>query len=463
MAELARKLRMVDAVFLVIGSVYGSGIFLTSGIIAAELPFPGCTWLVWLAGGLMTLMGSQIYSELGTIFPESGGPYIYVREAMGRPAAFLYGWSFFWIIGGGGIAALAMGFSEYLGAVVPGLTPSKILLKNELGFIPEIQLNTAQVVAVGIIVILSAINYLGVSSGIRFQNWTTGIRLLGLMAFVVLGLAVGRTADFQNLIPFLPSGSWPAWTHFGAAFLAVIWTYDGWYAVNCAAEEVKDPRRTIPKALMRGVILVTLLYLLANIVYSMALPIDRMKGVVAIGFTVSKELFGPNSAIAFSAFVAAAVLGCLSANILYCPRVAFAMARDGLFFRELAFIHPRFKVPTKAILAQGFWSSLLCFAGGYQSLIEYVSAALILFFAATGVSLFILRRKKPDIIRPFRAWGYPFLPALYVLLNLGIFAAVIFSRPFQSLAGLALILTGLPAYFFWRRKEIQTDPSGVSQ
>jgi APA family basic amino acid/polyamine antiporter len=281
------------------------------------------------------------------------------------------------------------------------------------------------------------------------------------MAFAVLGLTVGRTVNLQNLNPFLPSGAWPAWTHFGAAFLAVIWTYDGWYAVNCAAEEVKDPQRTIPRALLRGVILVTLLYLLANIVYSMALPIDRMKGVVAIGFTASKELFGPNSAVAFSVFAAAAVFGCLSANILYCPRVAFAMARDGLFFRGMAYVHPRFKVPTKAILAQAFWSSLLCFVGGYQSLIEYVSAALILFFAATGVSLFILRRKRPDIIRPYRAWGYPLLPAMYILLNLGIFAAVIFSRPVQSLAGLGLILTGLPAYFFWRKKKKQANPSGA--
>jgi len=460
MAELARKLRMADAVFLVIGSVYGSGIFLTSGIIAAELPYPGCIWLVWLAGGLMALIGSQIYAELGTIFPESGGPYIYVREAMGRPAAFFYGWAFFWIIGGGGIAALAMGFSEYLGAAIPGLAPYKILWKSHFGFIPEIQLNTAQIVAVGIIAILSIINYIGVISGVRFQNWTTGIRLIGLLAFAVFGLVLGRTAGFKNLNPFLPSGSWPTWTQFGAAFLAVIWTYDGWYAVNCTAEEVKDPKRTIPKALMRGVILVTLLYLLANIVYSMALPIDRMKGVVAIGFLASTELFGPNSAFAFSVFAAAAVLGCLSANILYCPRVAFAMARDGLFFRGLASIHPRFKVPTKAILAQALWSSLLCFVGGYQSLIEYVSAALILFFAATGVSLFILRRKRRNILRPFRAWGYPILPAIYVLVNLGIFAAVIFSRPVQSLAGLGLIFTGLPAYFFWRKKEKQADPLG---
>ena len=459
MAELARKLGLADSVFLVIGSVFGSGIFLTSGIIAADLPSPSLIWLVWILGGFMTIVGALTYAELGALFPGSGGPYVYLREAYGPSVSFLYGWTFFWIIGGGGIAGIAMGFAEYFGSLVPGLASSHVLVQFSAGPL-HLHLNAAHIIAVLAIVVLSGLNCLGIQSGAAFQNLMTALRIAALLIFVALGLAIGKKPGLQNLTPFFPQGTFPNWTHFGAALLAVIWTYDGWYSVSCTAEEVRNPSKTIPRSLILGTLAVGALYLLANIVYSIALPVESMRGVIRIGERSATQLFGPGSALVFSGFVAAAVFGCLSANILYSPRISFAMSRDRLFFKSLSFVHPRFRVPTKAILAQMVWSSFLCLTGSYESLIEFVAFALVLFFAATGLSVLVLRRKAPDLKRPYRAWGYPLLPVFYVLINLAIFAAVLFSNPFQSIAGGALILAGLPAYFFWTAKKRRLSVSG---
>jgi len=451
MTELARRLGLADAVFLVIGSVFGSGIFLTSGIIAAELPAPGLIWLVWLAGGVLTIIGALIYAELGTLYPGSGGPYVYLREAYGTGMAFLYGWAFFWVIGGGGIAALAMGFAENLGSLVPSLAPAHDLFFASFGPV-RFHLSAGQLVAVLAIVLLSVLNFFGIQGGARFQNVFTAFRLIALIAFAALGFAVGRKPGLQNLAPFFPAGPLPSLPALGAAFLAVVWTYDAWYSVNCTAEEIRNPARTIPRALVLGTAAVTALYLLSNIVYSMALPVEKMRGVVRIGESAAAALFGPSAAAVFTAFIAAAVLGCLSANILFCPRVSFAMARDGLFFKSLAKVHPAHLVPGVAIGAQMGWAAFLCFSGTYQSLFEYVAFALLLFYAATGYAVFILRRKAPARERPFKAWGYPVLPAFYVVVNLTIFAAVLFSRPIPSLAGAAVIAAGLPVYFLWKAR-----------
>ena len=458
MTELARRLNLTDAVYLVIGSVFGSGIFLTTGLIAADLPSPSLIWLVWLLGGGLTLFGAMTYAELGTLFPGAGGPYVYLRKAYGDGAAFLYGWTFFWIIGSAGVAALAMGFAEYFGSLVPQLSLSRVFFSGTVGPI-TLTLSSGQLVAIGSIAALSALNYFGIQSGAQFQNGMVILRLAALSAFIVLGVIIGARAGGENLRPFLPRGPLPSLPHFGAALLAVLWTYDGWYSVNCTAEEVRDPRRTLPRALLLGTLTVTGLYLLANIVYSLALPVGRMQGVVRIGEQAAVSLFGPGTGRVFAALVAAATLGCLGANILFSPRVSFAMARDGMFFRRLAFVHPRYRVPTTAILAQAVWAGLLCLTGTYQSLIEFVTFVLVLFFAATGFSVIVLRRTSPDLERPYRAWGYPWLPGLYVLVNLVILAAVVFSRPVQALAGAGFVLAGVPAYFFWRSKGFTPSPA----
>lgn len=456
---LERKIGLGDAVFLVIGAVFGSGIFLTTGVIAARLPSPGLIWFIWLAGGLLTVMGALTYAELGAMYPESGGPYVYLREAFGETAAFLFGWTFFWIISGGGVAALAVGFAEYIGSLVPAVSASRAIVRADL-LGHSFAIHPIHLIAVASILLLTGMNAAGIRTGVRFQNAMTIGRLAALAAFIALGFAAAPRAGARHLAPFLPDGPWPSLGQFGAAFLAVIWTYDGWYSVSCTAGEVRKPSRTIPLSLLLGTAAVMVLYLAANIVYSMALSVNEMAGVIRIGSQASQALFGPSTAAIFSGFIAMAILGCLSANILFCPRVAFAMSRDGLFFRSLGRIHPRFGVPSRAIAAQGLWAAILCFSGTYGALIEFVSFALVLFFAATGIALFVLRRRASDRPRPFRVRGYPWVPAVFILANLGIFAAVIIDKPGSSAIGLGIVLAGLPAFAFW--KKLRRDPASAA-
>jgi len=458
MTELARKLGPADSLFLVIGSVFGSGIFLTSGLIAADLPSPSLIWLVWLFGGALTLFGAMTYAELGTMFPGAGGPYVYLREAYGDGAAFLYGWTFFWIIGSAGIAALAMGFAEYFGALLPGLSLSRVWASIPVGPL-SFTLSSGHVVAIAAIASLSLLNCLGVQSGARFQNGLVFLRIGALVLFIALGVGLGAKPGAANLRPFLPRAPLPGLPAFGAALLAVLWTYDGWYSVSCTAEELRDPRRSLPRALVRGTIAVAVLYLAANVLYSLALPVDRMRGVVRIGEAAATSLFGAGVGRLFAALVAAATLGCLSANILFSPRVPFAMARDGLFFRRLAFVHPRRRVPTTAILAQLAWAGLLCLTGTYESLIEFVTFVLVLFFTATGFAVIVLRRKDPARERPYRVGGYPWLPGLYILANAAIVVSVVFSRPVQALAGAGFVLAGVPAYYIWHARRRPRPPA----
>jgi len=441
-------MNLADGIFLVIGSVFGSGIFLTTGIVAESLPSHGLIWTIWIVGGVLTILGASAYAELGAMFPSSGGPYVYLREAYGKGAGFLYGWTFFWIIGGGGIAALAMGFAEYFGMVFPGLSPDRPLARLGGIFV----LSAGPAVAVAAIGVLTVLNYFGVEGGAGFQDIMTVGRIAFLLAFIGLGFAFGKSSSASHALLSFPHGPWPAWTAFGTAFLAVVWTYDGWYAVNCAAEEMRNPSRTISRSLILGTLSVTALYLMTNIIYSKALSVDKMKGVVRIGWLAASEMFGLRAGQAFTACVAATILGCLSANILFSPRVAFGLARDGLFFRGLSEVHPKYGVPSKAVLAQGLWAGFLCFSGTYRNLIEFVSLALVVFFVATGGALFVLRRKAAARERPYRAWGYPVAPALYVLANLAILAAVVLSQFKSSLLCLGVILAGLPAFYFWSVK-----------
>jgi len=459
MPELERKLGLGDSVFLVIGSVLGSGIFLTTGIIAKNLPSPLFIWLAWLVGGLLAMCGALTYGELGALWPKAGGPYVYLKESYGDLAAFLYGWAFFWVIGGGGIAALAVGFAEYLGSFVPGLSLSGALFEFKFGpFL--VHPSSGQFIAVLSIVVLSCLNYFGIRSGARVQNGFTVIRVVALLGLAVFGLAIGRKAGIHAFSQAFLGGSAASWGGFALALIPIVWTYDGWYSVNCAAEEIKNPEKNIPLGLGLGVLSVMLLYLLTNIVYSIALPVEKMKGIVRIGEAASLQLFGPQGGAFLTALILIAIFGCLSATVIYCPRIPFAMARDRLFFRQMAFVHPRYHVPTKAITAQMIWSGLLCLSGTYQRLYEYVVFALALFFAATGFSVIILRLKNPDKPRPYRVWGYPVLPLLFVLANLILFTNMILSRPLQSLLGSSLLLLGIPAYLFWKKTGLTKDDSG---
>jgi APA family basic amino acid/polyamine antiporter len=447
-----RRLGLLDTSFLVIGAVVGSGIFMTPGLIASRLPSPGLLLTVWLAGGVITLCGALSFAELGAMYPQAGGQYIYLREAYGPSAAFLFGWAFFGFIMCGGLAALAVAFAEFLGSFVPALSTGHVLLRLGVAGI-FYSLSAGQVVAAAMILGLTFLNTFGIRSGAAVQNLLTIFRLGTVAALVGLGVLFGAKTGGANFHPLFPPGpGFPAVLEpLGLALVAIFWTYDGWYSVNCTAEEIRDPERTIPRGLTLGVIVVTAIYVLVNFVYLLALPLEKIKGVVRIGELAASALFGGGGAALFSALVMVSVFGCLNANILFGPRVFYAMARDGAFFRIMGRLGGRSRVPTGALWGQAGWSAVLCLSGTYQSLYEYMVFALLLFFAATGLAVFVLRRRRPEKTRPYRTWGYPIVPLIFIFMCLAVFLNIVLAQPLKSLAGAGLLLAGWPAYFVWRR------------
>lgn len=443
----------MDTAFLVVGAVIGSGIFMTPGLIAAGLPSPGLLLVVWLAGGLVTLCGALSFAELGAMYPQAGGQYVYLREAYGPGAAFLFGWGFFGFIMCGGLAALAVGFAEFFGSFVPCLSMG-VEIAHLSGFGLTYSLSAGQVVAAASIVVLTLINSLGIRAGVVVQNLLTVFRIGAVGALVVLGLVFGTKAGGTNFHPLFPAGlRFPEFLKpLGLALVAVFWTYDGWYSVNCTAEEIRDPEKNIPRGLALGVVGVMVLYVSINLVYLLALPLEKMKGVVRVGELVTTALFGGGAGTAMAAVIMISVFGCLNANLLFGPRVYYAMARDGSFFRSMARLSPRTKVPVRALWGQAVWSAVLCLSGTYQSLYEYMVFALLVFFAATGLAVIVLRNRRPEVSRPYRAWGYPIIPIIFIVICLAIFVNILSAQPLKSAAGLALLGAGLPAFLIWRRR-----------
>lgn len=454
--QFVRRLNLMDTAFLVVGAVIGSGIFLTPGLIAARLPSPGLLLIVWLAGGLVALCGALSFGELGAMYPRAGGQYVYLREAYGPAAAFLFGWGFFGFIMCGGLAALAVGFAEFFGSFVPALSMgTRIVGFSAFGL--SYTLSAGQVVAAVSIVLLTLLNSFGIRAGVAVQNLLTVFRIGAVLALVVLGVLFGSKTGGPNFHPLFPGGlAFPGLLGpLGLALVAVFWTYDGWYSVNCTAEEIQNPERNIPRGLALGVAGVTVLYFSVNLVYLLALPLEKMKGVTRIGELVTTSLFGSGASAAISAVIMVSVFGCLNANLLFGPRVYYAMAKDGSFFRSMARLSPRYRVPSRALWGQAAWSAVLCLSGTYQALYEYMVFALLVFFAATGLAVIVLRRSRPEVRRPYRAWGYPVIPTIFIVVCLAIFLSILLSQPLKSAAGLALLGAGLPAYFVWRGRRPQ--------
>ncbi len=452
--SLKRQLGLIDTTFLLMGAVIGSGIFLTPGLVAADLPSPGLLLIVWLAGGLITLSGALTFAELGAMYPEAGGQYVYLREAFGPAAGFLFGWGFFVFIMCGGVAALAAAFAEFLEVFVPVFSSKNLLIHTSV-FGKTISLSAAQIVGVAAILLLSFVNSRGIRTSVKIQNAFTVFRIGSVLAIVILGIFLGKKAGLVNFAhPFPRLGNFGETLHFvGLALVAIYWSYDGWYAVNCTAGEIKTPERNIPLGLILGTIGVTLIYLLVNAVFLLALPLDEMQGVLRIGEMAASALFGPGLATVISAVIMVTIFGCLNANVIYGPRVCYAMAIDGSFFRSMARLDPKFHLPSRAIWGQGFLASFFCLSGTFTSLLEFLVFALLVFFAATGVAVLALRRKSPGHPRPYKTWGYPVVPLIFSLVCLAIFVDIIIANPLKSLGGTILLAAGLPIYLYWRRPE----------
>jgi APA family basic amino acid/polyamine antiporter len=428
--------------------VLGTAIFLTPSDIARTLPHGGLILAVWIAGGLLTLAGALTYAELGAMFPRAGGQYHYLKEAYGKLPAFLFGWASFFVIMSGGIAAIGAGFGEYFGLFVPFFANDHRLFSIAIGPFPW-TVSGGQLAGALAIALLTAVNIFGVREGARVQNLLTVLKVGSLGLFVALGFFVAAPASPRLLAPLPSAGVGSA---IGVALIAVLWAYDGWYNATFSAGEMRDPGRTLPRGLLAGTLGVVLVYLAVNAVYLRALPLETMAASPRVGEAAAVALFGGSVARLVALAILIAMFGCLSANILACSRIYQPMAEDGLFFRALAKIEPRHAVPRASLVAQGIWAAVLVLTGTFEQLFTYVVFIEVVNFAANGIAIFVLRRKQPGTLRPYRAWGYPWVPGFFIAASALIAANTLFEKPVESVAGLGLLVLGLPAYAIWTRK-----------
>jgi APA family basic amino acid/polyamine antiporter len=446
---LRRVLGAWDGALITIGAVLGTAIFLTPADIARSLPHPGLILAVWIVGGLLTLAGALTYAEMGAMFPRAGGMYHFLKEAYGPLAGFLFGWGSFLVIMSGGIAALAAGFGEYLGGFVPFFSTRHVLASVPIGFgLSSWKLTGGGVAGVLAIAFLTAVNFAGVKEGAWLQNLVTILKIGSLAALAGVGLFVTAPVRPDLAAPLPPAVLAP----FGVAMISVLWAYDGWYCFALSAGEVRDPGRNIPRGLIIGTAALIAIYALINFVYLRALPIPVLSQTPRVGEAAAQTLLGAGAARLVSAAILVSIFGCLSANILTCSRIYQPMAQDGLFFRSLAQINPRHHVPSASLLAQAVWASVLVLSGTFEQLYTYVVFIEVVAYSATGAALYVLRRTHPATPRPYRTWGYPWVPALFILSSLALMANTLKERPMESLFGLGLLVLGLPAYAAWRRQ-----------
>ncbi len=459
--ELARELGPFDSTMMMVGIVIGSGIFLTTGIMAESLPSASLIMLAWLVGGLLTLAGALTFAELGVLFPEAGGQYVYLREAYGPLAGFLFGWILFLVSMSGSIAALGAAFAEYFGRFFPVLSTGNALIEIPLripGSDGYWTLSAGQFVAVILILIFSAINYIGVGLGKRLQNGVTVAKIGAIVILGLIGVIVARGPIDLSLNP-TGAGAGTLLTGFGLALIAVSWGFDGWNNITYVSGEIRDPKRDLPVALIGGTVLITILYLLMNWFYLKAFTPAAMAGIVPVAERATSVVMGSTAGAIVTAVVLLSMLGALHGAIFAGARVYYAMARDGLFFKSIGEVHPRFRTPAKAILWQGVWAGVLTLSGTFEQLITFVMFVTISFWIAATSSVFALRKKFPDRPRPYRTWGYPVVPVIFIVASTGILVNTLFERPVESLSGLGFLLLGIPAYYYWRHKESKTGQS----
>jgi APA family basic amino acid/polyamine antiporter len=422
---------------------------------AKSLPSAGLILLAWVVGGLLTLAGALTYAELGAAVPEAGGQYIYLREAYGPMSGFLFGWVLFLVYNTGGIAALAAAFAEYVGWFFPFLSTENIILSlpiDILGWSFRYTLSMTQVVAAAVIILLSFINYVGVGPGKIIQNIFTVVKIAILAAIIVFGFAFGKgqAVDLSLNPGGLDIGQLIA--GFAAALVAVAWAFDGWNNITFVAGEIKNPGRNLPKALILGTIGVTVLYVLVNYIYLYALPVHEAAGVVRIAEKACNMLFSGTYAALITGVVIISIFGSINGSILAGPRVLYAMAKDKLFFKKVAEVHPRFRTPGFAIKIQAVWASILALTGTFNQLLTFCVFAAIMFWIAAAASVFTLRKKRPDMPRPYKTPGYPVVPALFILASAGILVNTLIESPVESLTGIGITLIGIPVYYAWKKK-----------
>jgi basic amino acid/polyamine antiporter, APA family len=441
---LARVLGLRDLIAIVFGTVIGSGVFIIPGTVLRQVGTRvDVALVVWGVGGVLSLLGALTYGELGAMKPEAGGLYVYIRDAFGSLPAFLYGWSLFFVIGSGSVAALAVASTLYLGELVP---------LNALG---------TRLVPLAMIAFCAFINVRGTRHSATLTTWTTVAKILAILGVTIALLVVGRAPGMVDAPPPAPLPLLALLSAAGLAMIATLWAYEGWQYVTFSAGEARDPQRTFPLGIVTGTAGVVALYLLANIAYIRVLGgagVARSDRVAADAVGVA---LGPGAARAIAIVAEIAVFSALNSVVLTAPRVFYAMARDGVFFRRLAEVHPRFGTPAFAILTGAAWAMVLAASGTYEQLLTYVIFSGWIFYGLGALSVFWYRRYRADASRPFRVPGYPLTPALFVISALALVVNTIIGQPGRAAIGLGIVLLGAPVFYAWRRWVPSGDRDGL--
>ncbi len=460
--EMKRELGLLDATMLVVGSMIGSGIFIVSADIARYVGSAGWLILIWALTGLITLTAALSYGELSAMFPKAGGQYVYLREAYNRLTAFLYGWALFTVVQTGTIAAVAVAFAKFAAYLFPAVSDERILFDAGL-----FQVSAAQLVAITTIVILTWLNSRGVKNGKIIQTVLTIVKILSLVGLTLFGLFSAFNTEIwqQNWTDAWQAGNWlpeadGLVTIGGSALFAAIvsamvgslFSSDAWNNVTFIAGEIRNPQRNIGLSLFLGTLIVTLIYVSTNIMYLATLSMQEIAFAPAdrVAVSASQAIFGPVGTAVIAVMIMISTFGCNNGLILAGARVYFTMAKDGVFFSQAARLN-HFEVPGWGLWLQCLWASILCLSGRYNDLLNYVVFVVLLFYALTIIGIFILRKKRPDLPRPYKAFAYPFLPAVYVLAALSICVGLLIYQPAYTWPGLIIVLLGIPAYYLLRR------------
>lgn len=461
-----RAMGLIDATAVVVGSMIGSGIFIVSAETARHVGSPGLMLACWAIAGLMTIVAALCYSELAAMYPKAGGQYVFLREAFGPLPGFLYGWTLFAVIQSGTIAAVAVAFSKFLGVFVPILSNKNILLDTG-----SWKLSAGQLVAVCLIAFLTWLNCRGIQTAKTIQTSFTATKVFAVAALILLGLvSVGKFAGAPVnfgpefwIAPDSPQGAGLLFTTMALAMVGPLFSMDAWNNITFAGEEVKDAEKILPRSLAFGTLIVIGLYLLANLVYLLLLPLHGTADATTIvgrgiqfaaedrvGTAAAEMIFGAAGKDIMAGAIMISTFGCLNGLILAGARVYYAMAKDGLFFQQAAILNRETNVPVFGLLIQGGWSALLATSGTYSDLLEYVVFAALLFYVTTVAAVMVLRKKQPDLERPYKTPLYPLLPILYILTTVAIMGGQVAMKQANSGKGLLIILSGLPIYFIWR-------------
>jgi APA family basic amino acid/polyamine antiporter len=469
---LQKRVNLFDGISIVSGAMIGSGIFIVSADIARNVGSPGWLLMVWIITGIITLIGAVSYGELASMMPHVGGQYVYLKEAYHPLIGFLFGWTTFLVIECGTIAAVAVAFAKFSGVLFPWVSEKNILF--EAG---PLKIKSTMIVAIGMISFLTWLNTRGIVTGKTVQNFFSSTKVIALFGFIAIGFLATKNINsweinkevFWKASQVGPGNhvislvGFSLITAIGTALVGSLFSSDAWYSVTYLSGEVVNPKRNVPLSLFFGALLVSVMYILTNYIYIKILPLSGSPSgadVISRGIQYATDdrvatsamsvVFGNYAAIIMAIFIMISTFGCNNGLIMTAPRVYYAMAKDGLFFRKAGELNKN-GVPGFAIIVQGIWSILLCLSGTYGNLLDYVIFAVLIFFTLTILAIFILRVRRPDIPRPYKAFGYPIVPSIYILVTVTIMVILLIYKPDYTFPGLGIVILGVPVFYFWRK------------